>query len=343
MIMRQAAAARHNPQNSGRPISGAASRRPDGTAAFNRRPAPDDMRKKPMPFDLRDAVFSRLDEGEPFTAVVFVYGEGVVCGVDSACNALAALDCAVLFRRRDGDVIDPQSPALVFSGAAKAVAVAEDTVVGHIAKATGVARAAARAVGLADRHSGGVVRIVSGSAKKLPRQIRALIKHAVRVGGAFSRMVEGPFLYLDKNYVRMFGSVGATLDGVAHMRGLARVVQLRGELEPLEAETTAALEKGAECLMVDTGDAADLDLVSAVVRKSGRRDSVTLAFAGDVTHADIPALCAHDLDVIGLGRSIVDAPLADCSLDVTRRNHANATPGQAGEAGCSTTTTPCRG
>ncbi|CAK7022073.1 MAG: Putative competence-damage inducible protein [Desulfovibrio sp.] len=271
-----------------------------------------------MIHDLRDTIFERLS-GHTFTAVVFVAGNGVVCGVDYACDVLAALECSVRFARKDGDITDPRVPVLVFSGAAKAVAMAEDAVIGCIAKPTGIARASALAVRLADEHSGGRVRIVSGAAKKLPGEIKRQVKHAVHLGGGFGRMVEGPFIYLDKNYIRMFGSVGATLDGVAHMRGYTRVIQLRGEIEPIEDETRAALLRGAEYLMVDTGDVRDLDTVIAVARDTGKRDRATIAFAGGVTHADIPALCAKDVDVIALGSAIVDAPLIDCSLDVTIR------------------------
>lgn len=269
-----------------------------------------------MSSDLRDTIFKCL-EGDSFTASIFISKEGVVCGVDCANDTLSALGCDILYSRRDGDIVDSQSPVLVFSGSAKAVAMAEDAVIGCIAKPTGVARAAARAVELANEHSGGRVKIVSGSAKKMPDAIKAQVRRAVHMGGGLGRMVEGPFIYLDKNYVRMFGSVAATLDGVSHMRGYTRVIQLRGQIEPIEAETRAALEKGAEFLMVDTGSAHDLDRVSALVRELGKRDAVTIAFSGDVVHADIPELCSHDVDVLGLGRSIMDAPLADCSLDVT--------------------------
>lgn len=296
--MRQAAAPTHDPQTAAGSTSGAT--------------APS------MAVDLRDSIFERL-EGRAFTAGLTVAGEGVVCGVDNARAALASLGCTVLLARADGEMIDSRSPALVFSGSAKAVALAEDTIIGCIAKFTGIARASARAVSLAREHSGGRVRIVSGSAKKMPGEVKAQLRRAIHLGGGFGRMVEGPFIYLDKNYVRMFGSVAATLDGVRHLTGYTRVIQLRGELEPIADEARAAIDRGAHYLMVDTGSVADLDRVAAVARDSGRRGAVTIAFAGNVVHADIPGLCTHDLDVIGLGRAIVDAPLADCSLDVAPR------------------------
>lgn len=277
-----------------------------------------------MTEDLRDSIFRSL-EGREFIASVYMRAPGLVCGVDYACDTLFALDCRVLHALTDGAEAVVTDPILVFSGSAKAVAMAEDAIVGCIAKSTGIARAANRAVRLAAEHSGGRVRVVSGAAKKMPAAIKSQVRRAVHVGGGMGRMVDGPFLYLDKNYVRMFGSVAATLDGVVHMRGFTRVIQIRGLMEPLEDEARAALEKGAEILMIDTGVPSDIDTVSRLAREVGMRNRIAIAFAGDVTHDMIPALCGRDLDIIALGAAIVDAPIANCSIDVAPRPGVRAT------------------
>ena len=244
---------------------------------------------------------------------------GVVCGVEHACDMLFALECTILHALRDGDVASASGPVLIFSGTAKAVAMAEDVVIGCIAKTTGIARATVQAASLVKMHSGGRVHIVSGAAKKMPDKIKGEVRHAIHVGGGMGRMADGPFVYLDKNYVRMFGSVAATLDGISHMRGVTRVIQLRGFVEPLEAEARAALERGAEILMVDTGVVEDLYTVARLAHECGKRGQVSIAFAGDVTHDRIAELCGHDVDLIDIGAAIVDAPLADCTLDVALR------------------------
>ncbi|MDR2745489.1 MAG: hypothetical protein LBB66_09920 [Desulfovibrio sp.] len=271
-----------------------------------------------MAADLRDSIFQILGRQE-FIASLYMRDGGVVCGVEQACDMLFTLECTVLHALRDGDVAITSGPVLVFAGSAKAVAMAEDVVIGCIAKSTGIARAAAQAASLVKMHSGGRVRMVSGAAKKMPDKIKEQVRHAIHVGGCMGRMADGPFVYLDKNYVRMFGSVAATLDGIGHMRGFTRIIQLRGFMEPLEAETRAALERGAEILMVDTGVVEDLDMVARLAREHGKRGRVSIAFAGDVTHDRIAELCEHDVDLIDIGAAIVDAPLADCTLDVAPR------------------------
>lgn len=264
-----------------------------------------------MTEDLRDTIFASL-EGRHFTAELRVTTPGVVSGVEFARDKALALGCQVLSFVPDGEEATTTSPVLVLNGPAKEVAMAEDCVPGAVAKFSGIARAARMAQILA----GTRVRVVSGAAKKMAEEIKPQVRRAVHRGGGSGRIAEVPFLYLDKNYVRMFGSVAATLAGVAPMQGFVRAIQLRGQVEDMATEARAAIAAKAEILMVDTGDLRDLDLVSAILRENGRREATTLAFAGDIAMADIPAIIRHDVDILDVGRAVIDAPMVDVKLDV---------------------------
>jgi nicotinate-nucleotide pyrophosphorylase (carboxylating) len=270
-----------------------------------------------MTHDLRDAIFASLDH-RSFTAQVRVVEAGLVSGVELARCKVEALGCRVTDSVADGETATPDRAVLTFSGSAKAIAIAEDCVPGAIAKLSGIARAARRAKELAGER----VRVVSGAAKKLPEEIKAQVRRAVHVGGGSGRIVDGPFIYLDKNYVRMFGGVRQALTAVAHMRGHARVIQLRGQLADLADEAKAALDLGAEVLMVDTGRLDDLDRVAAQVRAAGCRERTAIAFAGDIALADIPLIVTHDVDILDVGRAVIDAPMVDVKLDVTAAEQA---------------------
>jgi nicotinate-nucleotide pyrophosphorylase (carboxylating) len=262
--------------------------------------------------DLRDQIFASL-EGCLFTAEVRVTSPGLVCGVEMARNKAEALGCIVLKEITDGDtLLNNTHPVLSMRGPAKAIAMAEDCVPGAIAKFSGIARAARNARGLA----GSRVKVVSGATKKMPDEIKAQLRRAIHFGGGSNCISDRPFLYLDKNYVRMFGGVRQTLAAVTAMQGYVRVIQLRGLVESLPSEARAAIEMEAEILMVDTGRLDDLDLVSSMVRQSGRRESTTIAFAGDIAMEEIPAIVAHDVDILDVGRAIIDAPMIDIKVDV---------------------------
>ena len=68
--------------------------------------------------------------------------------------------------------------------------------------------------------------------------------------------------------------------------------------------------------MVDTGRLEDLRRCRAVLEASGRRGEVQLAYAGEVKLTDIPQLVQERLDVLCIGKQIVDAQLLDMKLDV---------------------------
>jgi nicotinate-nucleotide pyrophosphorylase (carboxylating) len=271
-----------------------------------------------MASDLRDTIFASLGDRQ-FTARVSLTEAGLVCGVELAASKAAALGCRVLDALADGDAVQVGQSVLSYIGTAKAIAMAEDCVPGAIGKSSAIARA----VRLAQQLAGPRVRVVSGAAKKMPEEIKAQVRRAVHRGGGSGRIADGPFVYLDKNYVLMFGSVARTLAAVAGMTGYVRVIQLRGLVESLQAEAEAAIAAGAEILMVDTGRLEDLDLVARLARASGRREQATIAFAGDIAMADIAEIARHDVDILDIGRAVLDAPMVDVKIDVVATETAD--------------------
>ncbi|HVX99292.1 MAG TPA: hypothetical protein VHA55_05830 [Pseudorhodoplanes sp.] len=264
-----------------------------------------------MTDDLRDTIFASV-AGRAYVADVRVTTAGVICGVERAAQKARALGCEILRSAADGDDVGIEAPILSIRGSAKAIAMAEDCVPGAIAKPSGISRAMRRAQQLA----GNRVLVVSGAAKKMPEEIKDQIRRAVHRGGGSGRISNAPFLYLDKNYVRIFGSVRKTLEAVAPMRGYVRAIQLRGIVEDIATEARSAIALGAEILMVDSGRIEDLDLVARLVREAGRREHTTIAFAGDISMENIAAVAGHDVDILDVGRAILDAPIVDIKFDV---------------------------
>ena len=84
----------------------------------------------------------------------------------------------------------------------------------------------------------------------------------------------------------------------------------------MEEETRQALNGGAGVFMVDTGRIEDLRRCRTVLETSGRRGEVQLAYAGGVKLTDIPQLTEERLDILCIGKQIVDAQLLDMKLDV---------------------------
>ena len=260
--------------------------------------------------DIRVALFSSI-ERHRIRASLIVEHAGVLAGVRPAVEMLTELGLAVDHALDDGAEVRGGEEILRVSGTPMQVAVAEERVIGLLAKPSGIATATAAFVARA----AGRPRIVSGAWKKLPFSHKDMIRSAITTGGAEPRIADWPFTYIDKNMVAMLGGVRATLDVVADLPPRRTIIQLGGG--DLASDACAAAAGGVQVVFVDTGQIADLEQVAGVLRARGLRDKVELAFGGGVELADLDTLRTLDVDTVDVGRAIVDAPLLDMSLRVT--------------------------
>jgi nicotinate-nucleotide pyrophosphorylase (carboxylating) len=158
--------------------------------------------------------------------------------------------------------------------------------------------------------------VISGGWKKMPSSLKNYIREAIRAGGLRFRICEDPFIYLDKNYVAMLGGIRKALISVAKYENRVKVIQLKTHGEKLAEESKIAVRFGANIVMIDTGQKKDIATVSRTLRRAGLRSKVKLAYAGNIELCDIPELQREDVDIVDIGRAIVDAPLLDMRLEV---------------------------
>jgi len=152
--------------------------------------------------DVRDALFGAV-AGRRYGFEMTACRGGVLAGSSRLREAAARLGVEVETLASDGDRLATGSLILAARGDAWQVARAEEQLVGLVAKASGVATAAAELVAQA----AGRARVVCGAWKKVAPECRADLRAAIATGGAGLRILDRPFVYLDKNYVRMLGGV----------------------------------------------------------------------------------------------------------------------------------------
>ncbi|ETA81599.1 nicotinate-nucleotide pyrophosphorylase [Youngiibacter fragilis 232.1] len=124
-------------------------------------------------------------------------------------------------------------------------------------------------------------------------------------------------VYLDKNYIRMLGSIKDALKSVEELDNLVKVIQIKGKDKSVSEETIEAIEGGCNLLMVDTGNTADLDECLRTLEHTGKGGEVKVAFSGGIKIVDIPELCRYKIEALCIGKEIVDALLLDMKLDVS--------------------------
>ena len=261
--------------------------------------------------DIRDILFQDIHL-KRFRAVLSTERSGVISGIEEAAELASHIGVQWDCRLAEGAGLAANEPIAEIVASPKQIALAEECLIGALAKTSGIATAAHHAVERAE----GRMKIVSGAWKKMPPQLKTAVRKAVVAGGAQFRISEAPMLYIDKNYIEMFGSVERVLSAAAEVKHLKKVVQIKGKIDSVESETRQALYGGGDILMIDTGQSSDLIRCLEELERLESRDRVQIAFAGNVRIKDIPAIAELGVDILGIGKEIIDAQLLDMRLDV---------------------------
>lgn len=261
--------------------------------------------------DIRDDIFRRV-AGKRVTAAIIADAGGLVAETGIAGRVCGQLGLRIDRLLTEGSRVKPGTEIIRFSGFPKQVALAEEQLIGVLAKPSGIATAARRFVEKAGRRP----EIVCGAWKKMPGALKEIIRRAISTGGAGYRISLKPFLYLDKNYVRMLGGIRQTLEAVAVLNGYLKVIQIKGSYQDIALEAEQAALNGADVIFIDTGRPEDVAGVTGRLNRLGLRNAVQIAFGGNIHIEDVAALKSLDLDILDIGRQIVDAPLLDMRLEV---------------------------
>ncbi|MBW1901567.1 MAG: quinolinate phosphoribosyl transferase [Deltaproteobacteria bacterium] len=261
--------------------------------------------------DIRDEIL-RTVEGNHIVAAIIADDDGMVVETTSVTDEARKLGLNMIFILDEGSPVKLGDEIVRFSGTPKQVVVAEEVLIGLMAKPSGISTAARRFV----EKAGDKPKIVSGAWKKMPSSQKEAIRRAVVTGGAFFRMSRNAFVYLDKNYIKMLGGIKKSLEAVAHLSGHEKVAQLKGRHADIVSEAREALQYNADILHVDTGQPDDVKMVVDELIRLGMREKVKIAFSGGVRLEDMDMLKTLDIDILDIGRQIVDAPLLDMRMEV---------------------------
>jgi nicotinate-nucleotide pyrophosphorylase (carboxylating) len=261
-------------------------------------------------FDIRTEIFRR-DMTKRVTAVLIAEDKGIISGIERAEELARDMRLEFSSSLRNGDGVEPDVEIARVVGDPVQMARAEEVLIGTLSKSSGIATRARQAL----ISAGERCQVISGGWKKMPQEIKELVRQAVSDGGLEARIMSQPFLYIDKNYVRMLGGIGGAMEAVSHL-GRGVVIQTRGETASVGEEAVLAVDRGASVVMVDTGVREHLAEVSKALRNHGLRDRARIAFAGNISIDQIESLSREDVDLVDIGYAIVDAPCLPIRFDV---------------------------
>ena len=267
--------------------------------------------------DLRDDIFKCVMT-RSVTADIIAEGAGIVAGIQAAEEKAKSLRLDIIRMATEGQTVQQGDVIATVSGNPKQIAEAEDHLIGLIAKPSGIATATRNCV----ERAGPGIQIVCGAWKKMPAVLKQIIRDAIVTGGGYFRISRDPFIYLDKNYIQMLGGIKSSLQAVMHFAGFVKVVQVKGRQKAIALEACEAAKLGADIIYVDSGQPQDLRELADLLNRKGLRDSVRIAFGGSVKIEDIDRFKNLPVDILEIGRQIVDAPLLDLKLEVVEIKEA---------------------
>jgi len=260
--------------------------------------------------DVREEIF-RSCRNKTVIAALVSEDAGIVSGVNQAGELAMELGLTFTAAVTDGTAVETGSEIARVVGEPIQIAKAEEVLIGVLSKASGIATRARKALTAAGTN----LRVVSGGWKKMPPEMRMSLRQAVKDGGLESRISDRPFIYLDKNYVRILGGIEEAISAVVHLNRPV-VIQIRGETAPIDAEAVQAARSGAAILMIDTGAPEHGEIVHQGLVSAGLRDRVQLAFAGNVSVDHLGNGHFRRIQIVDIGYDILDAPALPIRFDV---------------------------
>jgi nicotinate-nucleotide pyrophosphorylase (carboxylating) len=245
-----------------------------------------------------------VPEGARATGVLVARADLVLAGLDVALEAFRQLDPGVAAEvyRRDGDACRSGDHLAAVTGRAAPMLTAERTALNFLRHLSGVASVTRWCV----EAGGGTLR-VADTRKTLPL-LRALQKHAVRVGGGVNtRQSLDEGVVIKANHARVGGGLAAV---VGRVRAAKPDEVIHAEAATID-EAGVAVDAGA-AVIVFTG-ASPSELQQVVARCAGRARVVV---AGQVPIDRLTACALAGADVVSIGSITDSAPAADIILEL---------------------------
>jgi nicotinate-nucleotide pyrophosphorylase (carboxylating) len=231
----------------------------------------------------------------------------VVAGLDVAAAVFRRRvpECRIELAVADGARLAPGGRLGRVRGPARGLLTAERTALNLLQHMSGIATLTATYVARIAHTKATLV-----DTRKTTPGLRALEKHAVRVGGARNhrlRLDDG--VLIKDNHVALCGGIKAAVERAR--AGVPLLTKIEVECDTLD-QAREALAAGADILLLDNMDNATLREAVALV--GGR---IPLEASGGVNLDTIAGIAETGVDFISVGRITQSAPAVDIGLDVT--------------------------
>jgi len=264
--------------------------------------------------------FTAVPEKARARAALIAKSDGVLAGLPIFARTFQLCDrkAAIELLAEDGSACKKGDVVARIEGSARALLLAERSALNFIQRLSGTATLTARFVRLAREAVGNgatAPRILD--TRKTTPGLRLLEKYAVRCGGGENHRF-GLFdeVMVKENHIELAGrSIEAVLADLR--RAVGAGVRITCEARD-EKEALAAVDGGADVVLLDNMSAAELARLSPLLRARARATgrTIELEASGGVDERTIAGIAKSGVDRISIGALTHSAPAMDLSLDL---------------------------
>lgn len=243
--------------------------------------------------------------------------DGVIAGLPIFARAFELVDpkASIDLAAEDGARCAKGAELARVEGSARALLCAERTALNFIQRLSGIATLTARYVALAESSATPPPRILD--TRKTAPNLRLLEKYAVRCGGGENHRF-GLFdeVMVKENHIELAGrSIQRVLADLR--RAVGPSVRITCEARD-EREARAAVEGGADVVLLDNMSAAELTRLAPILRADAASlaRAVELEASGGIDEKTLPAIARSGVDRLSIGALTHSAPALDLSLEL---------------------------
>ena len=235
-----------------------------------------------------------VDEGKNITAYIISKDEGILAGINVACEIFEEYGVQVKFWLRDGSKISKNDLLMSVYGDARTILLLERTVLNLTMRMSGVASAASHYVELVKDYD---VR-VAGTRKTSPA-IAKFDKYALNVGGADThRFALDDMVLIKDNHIVACGTPLEALIRAKNNVSFSKKIEI--EVETLN-DAVECVKNNADIVMLDNMSPNEVNEVIIELEKLNIRQNSLIEVSGGITEDSIVDYAKLGVDIISIG------------------------------------------
>ncbi|KZT29336.1 nicotinate-nucleotide diphosphorylase [Neolentinus lepideus HHB14362 ss-1] len=238
----------------------------------------------------------------------------VLAGVPFFTEVFEQLGCEVEWHLKEGETFAPVKHVATVRGKARHILLGERVALNMLARCSGIATKSKRILDIARGY--GYKGIIAGTRKTTPG-FRLVEKYGMLVGGIDPHRHDlSSMIMLKDNHIWSHGSITAAITSARRVGGFSLLLEVEVQSE---AEADEAIAAGADIVMLDNMDGAELVGVAQRLReKWGKERKWLFESSGNITEGNLRERAVNEIDILSTSAVHQSVQHVDFSLKIQK-------------------------